>query len=71
MKKSDFINMVLDSPNNTVFTTNDQVENELEVFESLGMLPPTYTKEYIFGRSEDFYVASCTEVNGWEEGDQP
>lgn len=40
MKRSDFIKKVLKSKKNTVFTNKEQVENSLEIFESLGMLPP-------------------------------
>jgi len=40
MKKSDFIKKVLKSRKNTVFVNEEQVSNSLEIFESLGMLPP-------------------------------
>lgn len=40
MKRSEFIKKVLKSKANTVFTTKEQVENSLEIFEKLGMLPP-------------------------------
>ena len=40
MKRSQFIKEVLNSWKNTVFTTEEQVESALELFEKLGMLPP-------------------------------
>ena len=40
MKKSEFIKKVLKSQSNTVLTTEEQVENAIEVFERYGMLPP-------------------------------
>lgn len=40
MKRSEFINIVLNSHSNTVFTTKEQVEVALDIFENLGMLPP-------------------------------
>ena len=40
MKRSEFINQVLNDISNTVFTTRDQFEASLNIFEKLGMLPP-------------------------------
>ena len=40
MKRSEFIKRVLRSRRNTVFTTKEQVEVALKIFESLGILPP-------------------------------
>lgn len=40
MKRSKFIVEVLNSFSNTVFTTKEQVEVALQLFEKLGMLPP-------------------------------
>lgn len=40
MKRSKFIAKVLKSFSNTVFTTKEQVEVALDIFEKLGMLPP-------------------------------
>lgn len=40
MKKSDFIKKVLKSHKNTVFVNEEQVENSLTIFESLGMIAP-------------------------------
>ena len=40
MKKSEFIRKVLKSRKNTVFVNKEQVENALEVFEKIGMVPP-------------------------------
>jgi hypothetical protein len=40
MKRSKFITKVLKDFSNTVFTTKEQVEVALELFEKLGMLPP-------------------------------
>ena len=54
MKRSDFISSVLDSSNNTVFTTAEQVENAIEMFESLGMLPPKDGKKNIFHNQHEW-----------------
>jgi hypothetical protein len=40
MKRSEFINAVLNSWDNTVFTTKEQIEAALDMFEKLGMIPP-------------------------------
>ena len=40
MKQSEFIAKVLTDPDNTVFTTKEQVEVALAIFQSLGMEPP-------------------------------
>lgn len=40
MKKSKFIKQVLKSKDNTVFVNEEQVDNAIEVFEKLGMVPP-------------------------------
>ena len=40
MKKSEFVKLVLNDYSNTVFTTKDQVEVAIELFEKLGMFPP-------------------------------
>lgn len=46
MKKSEFIKKVLKHKHNTVFTTKEQVENALDVFEKLGMQPPKASFKY-------------------------
>ena len=54
MKRSKFIKKVLKSKNNTVFTTKEQVENALNLFEKLGMMPPpqeTFTVSTLSGES--------------------
>ena len=53
MKKSEFIKRVLRSRRNTVFTTKEQVEVALKIFESLGILPPNVkvTRE-IYGNNK-------------------
>jgi len=45
MKKSEFIKKVLKSQSNTVFTTEEQVENAIKIFERCGMLPPNLERE--------------------------
>ncbi len=41
MKQSTFITKVLKSKKNTVFVNREQVLNAIEVFQKLGMLPPS------------------------------
>ena len=51
MKRSDFIKKVLKSDENTVFVSEEQVANSLEIFISLGMIPPNQyacTNEFRF-----------------------
>jgi hypothetical protein len=40
MRRIEFIKKVLKSTANTVFTTKEQVEVALKIFEKLGMVPP-------------------------------
>lgn len=40
MKKSEFVKLVLNDYSNTVFTSKDQVEVAIEVFQKIGMFPP-------------------------------
>lgn len=72
MKRSDFINKVLKSRNNTVFVTPEQVENAIEVFEKLGMLPPTI-KEFVEIPPHNILGAGFKvghNVNKWEDEDE-
>jgi hypothetical protein len=57
MKKSEFIAKVLKSRSNTVFTTKEQVENAIEVFEKFGMEPPIW-----IDKSQEHQ----TQINLWE-----
>ena len=62
MKRSDFIKKVLKSKRNTVFVNEEQVENSLMIFESLGMIPP-----YI--ESDLGYCERCDSAE-WEDEDE-
>ena len=71
MKRSKFIKKVLNSWDNTVFTTEEQVESALNLFEKLGMLPPE-TK----ATTEDFTNIDFTQefldehefyINRWDK----
>ena len=71
MKRSKFIKKVLNSWDNTVFTTEEQVESALNLFEKLGMLPPEtkatpedfididFTQEFL--NEHEFYI------NRWDK----
>lgn len=71
MKRSTFIKKVLDSTNNTVFTTKDQVDVALGIFEKLGMLPPeTQATPEDFtntGFTQEFIDSHDFKVNKWEK----
>ena len=62
MKRSDFIKKVLKSKRNTVFVNEEQVENSLMIFESLGMIPPYNNKGL---RVNDEAIKYCK----WENED--
>jgi hypothetical protein len=64
MKRSEFYKKVLKNKFNTVFTTKEQVENALEVFESLGMRPPCLPDKYCQALL-DVYIDP--NLNQWEE----
>lgn len=74
MKRSEFIKRVLRSRRNTVFTTKEQVEVALKIFESLGILPPYWIPEdhgYTYGdepsgEPNGFGIS----VNKWEPEDE-
>ena len=55
MRKSKFINKVLKSRRNTVFTKKEQVENALKVFEAFGMLPPVVSGLTEVKQKGDYY----------------
>lgn len=71
MKRSEFINQVLNDISNTVFTTKDQVEVALNIFEKLGMLPPeTQATPEDFtntGFTQEFIDSHDFKVNKWEK----
>lgn len=74
MKRSEFIKKVLKSKDNTVFTTKEQVQNSLELFEKLGMLPPIHYP-YTCGCSMRGVCPTCTPneykmYNTWEPEDE-
>ena len=64
MKKSDFIEKVLKHDKNTVFVSKAIVERTLEIFEDLGMLPPTFYDEKY---SKETYGKF---INVWEPEDE-
>lgn len=70
MTKKEFAKKVLNSFSNTVFTTEDQVLNAIEVFEKLGMLPPerkaTVEDFANTGFTEDFLFDHDFTVNKWD-----
>ena len=69
MKRSNLIKKALKSKRNTVFTTKEQVDVALTIFERLGMQPPNTTIDKLFPNSKlkanakDLY--SC-----WEPEDE-
>lgn len=68
MKRSEFIKKVLKSKDNTVFTTKEQVENSLELFEKLGMSPPTVKSLEYYKDWESGLTLSCTKSeNKWDK----
>lgn len=71
MKRSKFITKVLKDFSNTVFTTKEQVEVALELFEKLGMLPPE-TKALLqdfdnLGFTQEFLDEHNFKVNRWDK----
>ena len=70
MKRSDFIKEVLESKENTVFVTKEQVENSLEIFESLGMLPPRILVALGEERALELDMDPEEEVCSWEWEDE-
>lgn len=74
MRRSDFINKVLDSNSNTVFTTKEQVDVVLSIFEKLGMLPPETQAipddfSYI-DFTQEFLDEHEFKVNRWDKEDE-
>lgn len=71
MKKSQFIEEVLNSTSNTVFTTKEQIEVTLEIFEKLGMLPPetkaTPSDFTNLGFTQEFLDNHDFKVNKWDK----
>lgn len=71
MKKSQFIEEVLNSTSNTVFTTKEQIEVTLEIFEKLGMLPPetkaTPSDFTNLGFTQEFLDDHNFKVNKWDD----
>ncbi len=68
MKRSKFITKVLKDFSNTVFTTKEQVEVALELFEKLGMLPPPKEIECVTDRLIYCYYKKVDEKKvdgGW------
>ncbi len=65
MKKSEFIKKVLKSKSNTVFVNEDQVENAIEVFLKIGMVPPVNKGKVELQELDngDYYIP----IWGWEE----
>ena len=65
MKKSEFIKEVLNSFNNTVFVNEDQVENAIEVFLKIGMVPPVNEGKLEIKTLDngDLYIP----IWGWDE----
>lgn len=45
MKRNKFIEKVLKHPDNTVFVNEDQVDAVLNLFQKLGMKPPTLDED--------------------------
>jgi hypothetical protein len=74
MKRSKFITKVLEDFSNTVFTTKEQVEVALELFEKLGMLPPeTKSTPSDFsntGFTQEFLDEHNFTVSKWESEDE-
>lgn len=70
MKRSKFIEEVLNSTSNTVFTTKEQIEVTLEIFEKLGMLPPetkaTPSDFTNLGFTQEFLDNHDFKVNKWD-----
>lgn len=69
MKRSRFIKKVLNSKQNTVFTTAEQVENALNIFEKLGMMPPaqeTFTVSTLSGKA----LGELDSTYEWESEDE-
>lgn len=70
MKKSQFIEEVLNSTSNTVFTTKEQIKVALEIFEKLGMLPPetkaTPSDFTNLGFTQEFLDNHDFKVNKWD-----
>lgn len=67
MKRSEFIQSVLNSYSNTVFTTRAQVEVALDMFEKLGMVPPL--NEWDFNMDGDHADPDNIRYYTWEEED--
>jgi hypothetical protein len=71
MKRSKFITKVLKDFSNTVFTTKEQVEVALELFEKLGMLPPeTKALPQDFdnlGFTQEFLDEHNFKINRWDK----
>lgn len=71
MKKSKFIEKVFNSTSNTVFTTKEQIEVALEIFEKLGMLPPetkaTPSDFTNLGFTQEFLDDHNFKVNKWDD----
>ena len=71
MKKSQFIEKVFNSTSNTVFTTKEQIEVALEIFEKLGMFPPetkaTPSDFTNLGFTQEFLDDHNFKVNKWDD----
>jgi hypothetical protein len=74
MKRSEFVTEVLNDFSNTVFTTKEQVEVALELFEKLGMLPPetkaTPSDFSNTGFTQEFLDEHNFSVSKWESEDE-
>jgi len=74
MKRSEFVTEVLNDFSNTVFTTKEQVEVALELFEKLGMLPPetkaTPSDLSNTGFTQEFLDEHNFSVSKWESEDE-
>ena len=67
MKKSDFIKKVLKSSKNTVFVSEEQVANSLEIFISLGMVAPKYSACVITLQPKEL---GELDIFAWEDEDE-
>jgi hypothetical protein len=65
MKKSKFIKKVLESYDNTVFTTSEQVEVAIDLFTKLGMLPPPNNTDVV--SSSIVYCYYSDELDGYSD----
>jgi hypothetical protein len=64
MKKEAFIQKVLNHKLNTLFVDREQVERALEIFEGLGMKPPSATGEFSKALT-DIYI--YPDYNQWDD----